>query len=159
MSGAIVTEYAAHDIASTIASRSPPRSADRSPPEPRATSATPAQPIAVATQNRPLSRSRPTTDDMIAAKIGVIPRISATVVAEPSFSAYTNENWLTSRKADAAAISARLRRPPTLNERSSATVDATASTAAAPYRIAPYASGWKPCVSTYLVTVRLNAQI
>ena len=78
---------AAHEIASAIASRSPPRSADRSPPDPSATSATPAKPTAVAIQNRAVSRSSPTIDATIAAKIGVVPRISATVVAELSFSA------------------------------------------------------------------------
>jgi hypothetical protein len=43
--------------------------------------ATPPKPIAVAIQKRPLSRSRPRNEETIAAKIGVVPRISATVVA------------------------------------------------------------------------------
>ena len=54
---------------------------------PSATSATPPNPTAVASQNRPVSRSSPRTDETIAAKICVLPRISATVVADPSFSA------------------------------------------------------------------------
>src|SRR4051795_9527508 len=37
-------------------------------------------------------------------------------------------------------------------------VKAEKSTAPAPYRSAEYASGWNPCSSAYLVTVKLNAQ-
>ena len=52
--------------ASPTASRSPARSAERSPPLPRATSATPANVSAAANQKRVDSRSRPTADEISA---------------------------------------------------------------------------------------------
>src|SRR5581483_3066722 len=117
--GAITTEKQSHDADSASASRSPPRSDDRLPPDPSATRATPPKPTAVASQNEGVSRSTPSTEETIAAKIGVVPMISETVVAVVSFSEYTNEIWLTSRKTAAIPISTSVRLPPTVSERSS----------------------------------------
>ena len=64
-----------------IPSRSPRRSPERLPEEPSATSPTPANETAAASQNRPESRSRPNASPISAAKIGVAPRISAIVEA------------------------------------------------------------------------------
>src|SRR5207244_8578419 len=86
ISGVRHTEYAAQEAESPSASSSPPRSADSLPPEPRATSATPPNDASVASQKRRLSRSRPTAEASAAAKIGVVPMISETVVALASLS-------------------------------------------------------------------------
>ena len=53
---------------------------------PSATSATPAIEIPAAAQKRVVSRSSPASDENAAAKIGVVPRTSETVVAVASFS-------------------------------------------------------------------------
>src|SRR5262249_30245771 len=87
MSGAIVTEYTAQAAAIPRTSRSPPRSADRLAPDPTATSATPPNVTRAAIQNWSDSCSSPTADATRAVKMGVVPRISATVVAVVSFNA------------------------------------------------------------------------
>ena len=86
ISGVTVTEYAAQVAASPTASRSPPRSAETLPPLPSATSETPPKVTAAAAQKRGEGRSRPTAAEINPVKIGVVPRISATVVALASLS-------------------------------------------------------------------------
>ncbi len=58
-----------------------PFTSPRTSPEPIATSATPANETAVASQNRDETRSRPIANAISAAKIGVEPRMSAVVDA------------------------------------------------------------------------------
>ena len=83
-----MTEYAAQVAAAATASRSPPTSPESPPPDPTATSATPANDTALAIQKIRDSRSRPNARAISAAKIGVDPRMRATVVAVVSFTAY-----------------------------------------------------------------------
>ena len=72
--------YAAHVAAVATPSRSPLRLPE-TPPDPSATSATPPNETAAASQNRARHRSSPTANAISAAKIGVAPRISAIVDA------------------------------------------------------------------------------
>ena len=64
-----------------IPSRLPRRSPENPAGEPAATSPTPANEIAAASQNLRDSRSSPNASPISAAKIGVAPRISAIVEA------------------------------------------------------------------------------
>jgi hypothetical protein len=84
----IATEYPAHVAAVPIASRSPFTSPE-TPPLPSVTSATPANEQPAASQNDDGSRSRPTRNANNPTKIGVVPRISATVDAVVRRSEYT----------------------------------------------------------------------
>jgi hypothetical protein len=88
MSGAIATEYAAHVAAVAIPRRSPHTSPRTSPP-PAATSATPTNETAAAIQKRERMRSKRNASAISAAKIGVVPRMSAVVDAFVSRIAYT----------------------------------------------------------------------
>ena len=65
----------------------------RTSPPPAATSATPAKETAAATQKRERMRSSPNQRAMSAAKIGVVPRMSAVVEAFVRWIAYTYEIW------------------------------------------------------------------
>ena len=64
-----------------IPSRFPRRSAEKLPPEPAATSPTPASETAAASQKRLESRSSPSASPISAAMIGVAPSSSASVDA------------------------------------------------------------------------------
>ena len=59
----------------------PPRLADSPPTAPRATSATPEKETAAASQRLVPSRSTPKSCEKMPAKIGSVPKISATVEA------------------------------------------------------------------------------
>src|SRR5918911_2281047 len=103
MSGATITEYAAHVAAVATASTSPATSAETPPPDPTATSATPANETRLATQKMRERRSSPAARAMSAAKIGVEPRMSATVVAVVSLTAYMYVSWFSQTPTPAAA--------------------------------------------------------
>src|SRR3954454_23248792 len=98
-------------------------SVEKPPPAPRATRPTPTNEIPAAAQNARDSRSSPTTVARMPMKIGVIPRISATVDALVSLTEYTKQSWLRKISAAAAAISLESRQL-TANERSRAYVNA-----------------------------------
>src|SRR5689334_4266387 len=99
MSGTISTEYAAHAAAQARAIRSP-FNVPATLPEPTATSATPPNDTAAASQ-KPLSIcSSRKSHAKIPTKTGVVPSTSATVDAVEYFSAYTKQNWfVTTRRA------------------------------------------------------------
>src|SRR6266508_2243918 len=86
MSGAIATEYAAQVRAPSKARPSPLRSVESSPPDPIATSATPANERQAASQKRRLRCSTRLTRATSAVKIGNVPNSNATVVAVVNFS-------------------------------------------------------------------------
>src|SRR4051794_1679714 len=132
MSGAIATEYADQLIESATASRSPFAFAETDPPEPSTTSATPANETPAASQKRGASCSRPSACAKSAVKIGVVPRISATVVAVVNLSAYTKQIWFTKIATTAAAMVRRDSRPPILSVPSSANVNPAKTSAATP---------------------------
>src|SRR5437762_10689672 len=104
MSGATTTEYAAQVAAVATASTSPATSPETPPPEPTATSAPPPNETTLAAQNNRESRSSPAARAIRAAKIGVEPRMSATVVAVVSLTAYMYASWF-SQTPTAAATS------------------------------------------------------
>ena len=81
MSGPIATEYAAQVAAPARARESPFRFAEKLPPEPAATRATPANESSAASQKRVLMCSMPVPRAISAVKIGRVPNSSATVVA------------------------------------------------------------------------------
>src|SRR5262245_45515386 len=138
--GAIATEYPAQVSEPSTASPSPFRSADRLPPEPSATSATPAKETSAASQNRRLRCSTPLPRAKSAVKIGSVPNRSATVVAVVNFSAYTKLSWFTKRTIAQKTTSQRTPRP-IASDPSQASVISTKMTAAQPYRNEEYASG------------------
>ncbi len=102
ISGATITEYAAQVAPVESPSRIPTALPETSPPEPRATSATPTNEIAAATRKRPVGRSVPRTSPKNAAKIGIAPRRSPIVDAVVASSAKTNESWFSQRHAAAS---------------------------------------------------------
>ena len=81
MSGAIETEYAAHVADMPIATSTPPSSPESELPAPKATRATPPKETPAASQKRRVGCSTPVSDEKRPVKIGIVPRISATVVA------------------------------------------------------------------------------
>ena len=81
MSGPIATEYAAHVAEPSSASTSPFTFAERLPPDPTATSATPANEKPAASQKRSGRCSMPLPRAKSAVKIGSVPKRSATVAA------------------------------------------------------------------------------
>src|SRR5438067_13755169 len=95
MSGATITEYAAHVAAAPTASTSPVTSPETPPPDPAATSATPPNETRLASQKMRERRSSPAALAISAAKIGGEPRLSATGVAVVSLTAYRYVIWFT----------------------------------------------------------------
>ena len=93
MSGATVTEYAAHVAAVESPSRIPPMLAVVSPPLPAATKPTPTNEMSAAAQNRGVGTSVPSASPKSAAKIGIAPRTRPIVEAVVTSSAKTNESW------------------------------------------------------------------
>src|SRR3954447_6752891 len=134
----------------------PGASALSSPPDPNATSPTPAKESAAPIQNRRGSTSLPRASPISAAKIGVAAMISAITDAEVVLRAYTKPIWL-SHSTAAAEATARKSRRSMRSDRSAASTIAMKTSEASPYRTVEYASGWKPWVRMYRLTVRLSA--
>jgi hypothetical protein len=133
MRGVTRIEYPAHVAAVKTPRSTPPRSPDSVPPEPKATSATPANERSAPPQNRGGSDSVRNASPARPAKIGVAPRISPTTEADDFSSAYTKAIWLTYTNSAAPATNATSRRS-NLSEPSTARASARNTSTASPYR-------------------------
>src|SRR6266550_4597153 len=130
MSGAITTEYPAHEIVVPTASASPPTLLEK-PPLPAATKPTPMKAAAAATQKPVDRRSIPKSEAIRPVKIGSAPRISATVDADVSCTEITKQSWLRKMSRPPSATSRTSLRA-IRNERSRRQVKHKKSAVAAP---------------------------